>query len=74
MVGPAMAELAERLVDPGIDARPRAYWNWLKDDDGMPKWWIDVAVLAWPDNPDDIIPDAAAILNLTEHLNDGVLT
>ena len=28
----ASADLAAKFTDPGIEARPRAYWNWLNGD------------------------------------------
>jgi hypothetical protein len=45
-----------------------------KRDDGMPKWSLDVAVLAWPDAPDKRIADRAQVIDLTNHVKDGALT
>ena len=36
-----------------------------KGDDGMPKWSLDVAVLAWPDSPDKRIADPSHVVDLT---------
>lgn len=44
-----------------------------KGPDGMPKWHIDVAVLAWPDSEDKLIPDLSEVLNITGNFNDGEL-
>jgi hypothetical protein len=41
--------------------------------DGLPKWWMDVAVLAWPDTPDMVIRDPAHVVNLTDQVKNGEL-
>jgi hypothetical protein len=41
-----------------------------KDEDGIPLWFIDVAVLAWPYNDDRLISDVSQVINLTD-LFDG---
>jgi hypothetical protein len=41
--------------------------------DGLPKWWMDVAVLAWPDTPDQVIQDPTLVTNLTDRVKDGEL-
>jgi len=42
-----------------------------KGEDGRPKWYLDVAVLAWPYTEAKIIPDISKIINLTDKfLND----
>ncbi|HEC44711.1 MAG TPA: hypothetical protein ENI20_17990 [Bacteroides sp.] len=42
-------------------------------EDGLPAWWVDVAVLAWPDSKDKVIPDLSEVLNLTDKYRDGEL-
>ncbi len=44
-----------------------------KGEDGLPAWYIEVAVLAWPDTQDKVIPDLSDVLNLTEKYRDGEL-
>ncbi len=44
---------------------PEVPRNCPKGEDGMPKWYIDVAVLAWPESKDRIIPDPSLIVDLT---------
>jgi len=44
-----------------------------KGEDGLPAWYIDVAVLAWPDSKDKVIPDLSEVLNLSEKYRDGEL-
>ncbi len=44
-----------------------------KGTDGLPKWYLDVAVLAWPDSRDKVIEDLSKVVNLTEELKDGEL-
>lgn len=41
---------------------------------GLPEWYIDVAVLAWPDSEDKVITDLSEVINLTDHFSSGVLT
>ena len=45
-----------------------------KGEDGLPKWYLDVAVLAWPDSKDKIITDISKVVNLTDKLKNGELT
>jgi len=45
-----------------------------KGKDGLPKWYINVAVLAWPDSKDKVITDISKVLNITDKLKDGELT
>jgi hypothetical protein len=65
------------LTGPGEIKRklpfPQVPRNCPKGDNGMPKWSLDVAVLAWPDTPDKVIPDPSQVLNLTGKLKDGEL-
>jgi len=42
-----------------------------KGPDGLPAWYLDVAVLAWPDSGDKIIPDLSAIVNISDKYKDG---
>ena len=44
-----------------------------KGADGLPVWYMDVAVLAWPDSKDKLIPDISDIINLTDKCKGGVL-
>ena len=44
-----------------------------KGEDGLPLWYLDVAVLAWPDTKDKIIGDPSQMIDLTDKLKDGVL-
>ena len=44
-----------------------------KGPDGLPKWMLDVAILAWPDSPDKVIPDLSKVLDLTDKMKDGEL-
>ncbi len=45
-----------------------------KGTDGLPEWYIDVAVLAWPDSEDKIITDLSDVINLTDHFSSGLLS
>lgn len=44
-----------------------------KGANGLPLWYKDIAVLAWPDSKDKVIPDISAIKNLTGKCKDGEL-
>lgn len=44
-----------------------------KRGDGMPQWSLEVAVLAWPDSPEKLIPDLASVIDLTTRVKDGEL-
>lgn len=44
-----------------------------KGDDGMPLWYIDVAVLAWPYSDDKTITDISQVINLTDKFSEGEL-
>jgi hypothetical protein len=44
-----------------------------KRADGMPKWYLDVAVLAWPDSKDKVIADLSKVIDLSDKLKDGQL-
>jgi len=45
-----------------------------KGTDGLPQWYEDVAVLAWPDSQDKVIADLSNVINLTDRLEQGELT
>ncbi len=45
-----------------------------KGEDGLPKWYLDVAVLAWPDTEDKVISDPSKVIDLTDQYKDGVLS
>jgi hypothetical protein len=44
-----------------------------KNPDGLPKWYLDVAVLAWPDSEDKVIADISKVIDLTDKFKDGEL-
>lgn len=44
-----------------------------KGEDGLPKWYLDVAVLAWPDTKEKVIADPSKIIDLSDKLKNGVL-
>ena len=41
--------------------------------DGLPKWRLDVAVLAWPESKGKVISDLSKVINITDKFKDGVL-
>jgi len=43
-------------------------------EDGRPKWYLDVAVLAWPYAENKLIPDISKIINLSDKFKDGQLS
>ena len=45
-----------------------------KADNGLPVWYEDVAVLAWPEAKDKHIADHTSIINLSDRFKDGELT
>jgi len=47
--------------------------NCPKGEDGLPAWYLDVAVLAWPDSREMLIPDLSDVINLSEKYVDGEL-
>jgi hypothetical protein len=44
-----------------------------KGEDGLPAWYMEVAVLAWPDSKDRVISDLSEVLNITGKYVDGEL-
>lgn len=44
-----------------------------KGEDGLPKWYIDVAVLVWPDTGDKVISDLSHVINISDKFIDGEL-
>ncbi len=52
---------------------PEVPENCPKGEDGLPKWYIDVAVLAWPEAEDKVINDQSEIINLTGQFKNGEL-
>ncbi|MBW1900736.1 MAG: hypothetical protein JRJ20_03785 [Deltaproteobacteria bacterium] len=44
-----------------------------KGEDGLPKWYLDVAVLAWPDTKGKVIADPSKIIDLSDKLKNGIL-
>jgi hypothetical protein len=44
-----------------------------KRPDGLPQWWREVAVLAWPESADRMIVDPARIIDLTGMTDQGEL-
>ncbi|MCF7975918.1 MAG: hypothetical protein K9N55_19030 [Phycisphaerae bacterium] len=66
VTGPAAIKQA--LAFPEVPARcPRG-------GDGLPQWYQDVAVLAWPDSQDKILPDLSRVIDLTDRFDQGTLT
>jgi len=53
---------------------PKVPRNCPKRADGLPKWYMEVAVLAWPDSKDKVIADLSKVVDLTGKFKDGVLT
>ena len=47
--------------------------NCPKGEDGMPKWYREVAVLAWPESEEKRISDLSDIVNLSDKFQDGEL-
>lgn len=45
--------------------------NCPKGPDGLPVWFKDVAVLAWPDSKNTFIPELSNVLDLSEKFKDG---
>ena len=52
---------------------PEVPLNCPKGQDGLPVWYLDMAVLAWPDSDNKIIPDLSAIVNISDMFKDGEL-
>jgi len=52
---------------------PEVPENCPMGDDGMPKWALEVAVLAWPETPDKRIPSPSQVIDLTDRMKDGEL-
>ena len=52
---------------------PEVPRNCPKGADGLPIWYIDIAVLAWPDSEDMLIPELSDVVNLTGKFKDGEL-
>ena len=44
-----------------------------KGEDGLPAWYQEVAVLAWPDSDDRVIPEPSDIINISDKNKDGIL-
>jgi len=44
-----------------------------KGQDGLPKWYLDVAVLAWPDSKDKVIDGPSKVIDITDRLINGEL-
>lgn len=47
--------------------------NCPKRPDGLPEWYFDVAVLAWPYSENRLISDLSEVMNLTSMFKDGEL-
>ncbi len=65
VTGPA--QISRKLAFPEV---PR---DCPKGADGLPKWMLDVAVLAWPDSKDKVIPDLSQVLDLSDKMQGGEL-
>jgi len=66
ITGPA--EIKQKLIFPKVPG------ECPKGADGLPQWYLDVAVLAWPVTANKVIPDLSKVLNLTDKFKDGELT
>ena len=44
-----------------------------KGANGLPVWYLDVGVLAWPWSDEKLIPDHSDVLDMSKSCNDGVL-
>lgn len=55
-------------------AFPKVPHHCPRGEDGLPRWYQDVAVLAWPDTKDKVIADRSRIIDLTDRCKDGQLT
>jgi len=42
--------------------------------DGLPEWYMDVVVLAWPDSKDKVIADISKVIDLSDKFKDGQLS
>ncbi len=63
--GPGLVELALPF--------PEVPENCPKGEDGLPAWYQEVAVLAWPDAEEQMIPNLSKILNISDKFNEGIL-
>jgi len=45
-----------------------------KGENGLPQWYQEVAVLAWPDTEEKVIPVLSEVINLTNKAKNGELT
>jgi hypothetical protein len=45
-----------------------------KGENGLPVWYIDVAILAWPDSENKVISDLSEVINLTDRFSEGELS
>jgi len=43
------------------------------DESGIPLWYEDVAVLAWPNNDNNVIVKSSQVIDLTDQFSDGML-
>jgi hypothetical protein len=60
-------QVREKLPFPDVPS------NCPKGADGLPIWYADITVLAWPDSEEMIIPDLSDVVNLTGKFHDGEL-
>ncbi len=65
VTGPA--QISRKLAFPEVPA------ECPKGPDGLPKWMLEVAILAWPDTPNKVIADPSKIINLTDRMKNGEL-
>ena len=52
---------------------PEVPGNCPKGPDGLPAWYLDVAVLAWPDSDTKIIAELSEIVNISDRFKNGQL-
>lgn len=54
-------------------AFPEVPRNCPKGENGLPEWYLDVAVLAWPDKKEKLIAKASDVIDLSDRFEDGQL-
>jgi len=54
-------------------AFPKVPRNCPMGEDGLPKWYLDIAVLAWPESEGKVISSLSKVIDITDRLKDGVL-
>ncbi len=52
---------------------PEVPENCPMGEDGLPAWYEEVAVLAWPDSDEQVIPDLSDIVDISDKFNGDIL-